>query len=61
MKTASESTEPFNPSLKTAIEMNEANHRPIDSYINTFEFFKFNTITVIKDDGYNRNEGKSSM
>jgi hypothetical protein len=35
LKTASESTEPFKPSFKTAIEMNEINYRPIDSCINT--------------------------
>ncbi len=35
LKTASESTEPFKLSLKTAIEMNEVNYRPIDSRINT--------------------------
>ncbi len=35
LKTASESTEPSKPSLKTAIEMNEVNYRPIDSCINT--------------------------
>jgi hypothetical protein len=35
LKTASESTEPFKPSLKTAIEMNAANYRTIDSRINT--------------------------
>ena len=34
LKSASESTEPFKPSLKTAIEMNEVNYRPIDSFIN---------------------------
>ncbi len=35
LKTASESTEPFNKSLKTVIEMNQANYRPTDSCINT--------------------------
>jgi hypothetical protein len=35
LKTASESTELFIPSLRTAIETNEANYRPIDSFINT--------------------------
>ncbi len=35
LKTASEETETFEPSLKTAIEMNEVNYRPIDSRINT--------------------------
>ncbi len=35
LKTASESTKPFKPSLKTAIEMNEVNYRPIASCVNT--------------------------
>jgi hypothetical protein len=35
LKTTSQSTEPFKPSLKTAIEMNKANYKPIDSRINT--------------------------
>ncbi len=35
LTTASESTEPFKPSLTTAIEMNETKCRPIDSCINT--------------------------
>ena len=34
-KTASESPEPFKPSLKMRIEMNEVNYKPIDSCINT--------------------------
>ncbi len=34
LKTASGSTETFKPSLKTAIEMNEEENRPIDSWIN---------------------------
>jgi hypothetical protein len=36
LKTASESTEPFKLSIKTAIEMNEVNYRPIDSRIELF-------------------------
>ena len=35
LKTASESPEPFKPSLRMTIEMNEVNYRPIDSCINT--------------------------
>ncbi len=37
-KAASESPEPFKPSLKMTTEMNEVNYKPIDSCINT-EFF----------------------
>ena len=34
-KTASESPEPFDPSLKITIEKNKVNYKPIDRCINT--------------------------
>ena len=46
-KTASESPEPFKPSLKMAMEMNEVNYKPIDSCINTLN----SSIDLMKSTG----------
>lgn len=46
-KTASESSEPFKPSLKMVIEMNEVNYKPIDSCINTLN----SSIDLMKSTG----------